>query len=77
MSAQQTFQRSQHTCSLCLSLIALHSPAPPCAEHQEGLQILHYHDGEKYEPHHDFFHDKVNQQPDHGGQRVVTILMYL
>lgn len=52
-------------------------PSPPCAEHQEGLQILHYHDGEKYEPHHDFFHDKVNQQPDHGGQRVVTILMYL
>ena len=43
----------------------------------EGLQILHYVDGQKYEPHHDFFHDSVNQAPELGGQRVATILMYL
>ena len=43
----------------------------------EGLQILHYVDGQKYEPHHDFFHDAVNQAPEMGGQRVATILMYL
>lgn len=32
---------------------------------------------QKYEPHHDFFHDSVNQAPELGGQRVATILMYL
>jgi prolyl 4-hydroxylase len=44
---------------------------------QEGLQILHYHDGQKYEPHNDYFHDDYNQRVQNGGQRVVTILMYL
>ena len=34
-------------------------------------------DGQKYEPHHDFFHDSVNQAPELGGQRVATVLMYL
>ena len=43
----------------------------------EGLQILHYTDGEKYEPHHDFFHDKFNSRPENGGQRIATVLMYL
>mmetsp|Transcript_40660 Transcript_40660/g.90414 ORF Transcript_40660/g.90414 Transcript_40660/m.90414 type:complete len:260 (-) Transcript_40660:572-1351(-) len=46
-------------------------------EHQEGLQILHYQDGQKYEPHFDYFHDPVNARPENGGQRVATILMYL
>lgn len=46
-------------------------------EHQEGLQILHYHDGQKYEPHFDYFHDTLNARPEMGGQRVMTILMYL
>lgn len=46
-------------------------------ENQEGLQILNYHDGQKYEPHFDYFHDQLNANPEHGGQRVVTILMYL
>ena len=46
-------------------------------EHQEGLQILNYHDGQKYEPHFDYFHDAVNAAPDKGGQRVLTMLMYL
>lgn len=46
-------------------------------ENQEGFQILHYQDGQKYEPHHDFFHDKMNQSPSRGGQRLATVLMYL
>lgn len=46
-------------------------------ENGEGIQILHYVDGQKYEPHHDFFHDKVNALPENGGQRVATVLMYL
>ena len=45
------------------------------AEHQESLQILHYQNGQKYEPHNDYFHDSVNARPEHGGQRVATILM--
>lgn len=39
--------------------------------------MLRYVDGQKYEPHYDYFHDTVNTQIDHGGQRVVTMLMYL
>ena len=27
-------------------------------ENGEGMQVLHYVHGQKYEPHHDFFHDK-------------------
>ncbi|KAL6758130.1 hypothetical protein V8C86DRAFT_2604305 [Haematococcus lacustris] len=46
-------------------------------ENQEGLQILHYHNGQKYEPHFDFFHDQLNTRPENGGQRVATVLMYL
>ncbi|GAB2220359.1 hypothetical protein Droror1_Dr00008006 [Drosera rotundifolia] len=44
-------------------------------ENGEAMQILHYENGEKYEPHFDYFHDKVNQQL--GGHRVATVLMYL
>jgi hypothetical protein len=29
--------------------------------HQEDLQVLRYQDGQKYEPHHDFFDDEVCQ----------------
>eukprot|EP00879_Flechtneria_rotunda_P002604 GHRR01002805.1.p1 GENE.GHRR01002805.1~~GHRR01002805.1.p1 ORF type:complete len:312 (+),score=60.59 GHRR01002805.1:150-1085(+) len=46
-------------------------------ENQEGLQVLKYVDGQKYEPHHDYFHDVFNKDPARGGQRVVTVLMYL
>eukprot|EP01026_Neomeris_dumetosa_P079404 TRINITY_DN86746_c0_g1_i4.p1 TRINITY_DN86746_c0_g1~~TRINITY_DN86746_c0_g1_i4.p1 ORF type:complete len:349 (-),score=30.08 TRINITY_DN86746_c0_g1_i4:213-1193(-) len=45
--------------------------------HQEAMQILHYENGQKYEPHHDYFHDPVNALPENGGQRIVTVLMYL
>lgn len=39
------------------------------------MQILHYENGQKYEPHFDYFHDKSNQEL--GGHRVATVLMYL
>ncbi|GAB2297528.1 Probable prolyl 4-hydroxylase 7 [Dionaea muscipula] len=44
-------------------------------ENGEAIQILHYEHGQKYEPHYDYFHDKVNQQL--GGHRIATVLMYL
>lgn len=47
------------------------------ADHGEGLQVLRYQDGQKYEPHHDYFYDPVNARPENGGQRIVTVLMYL
>ena len=47
------------------------------AEHQEALQLLKYEHGQKYEAHNDYFHDAANAAPEHGGQRVATMLMYL
>lgn len=44
-------------------------------ENGEAMQILHYENGQKYEPHFDFFHDKANLEL--GGHRVATVLMYL
>ncbi|XP_004302371.1 PREDICTED: probable prolyl 4-hydroxylase 7 [Fragaria vesca subsp. vesca] len=44
-------------------------------ENGEAMQILHYENGQKYEPHYDYFHDKANQEL--GGHRVATVLMYL
>ncbi|XP_051115445.1 probable prolyl 4-hydroxylase 10 isoform X2 [Andrographis paniculata] len=44
-------------------------------EHGEGLQVLHYEVGQKYEPHYDYFSDEFNTQ--NGGQRIATVLMYL
>lgn len=46
-------------------------------ENGESLQILKYVNGEKYDPHTDYFHDSVNSNSAHGGQRIVTVLMYL
>lgn len=45
------------------------------AEHGEGLQVLHYEVGQKYEPHFDYFLDEFNTK--NGGQRIATLLMYL
>ncbi|EYU36811.1 hypothetical protein MIMGU_mgv1a011044mg [Erythranthe guttata] len=45
------------------------------AEHGEGLQVLHYEVGQKYEPHYDYFLDDFNTK--NGGQRIATVLMYL
>ncbi|XP_042469658.1 probable prolyl 4-hydroxylase 3 [Zingiber officinale] len=44
-------------------------------EHGEGLQVLHYEVGQKYESHFDYFTDEFNTQ--NGGQRIATLLMYL
>ncbi|VFQ88687.1 unnamed protein product [Cuscuta campestris] len=44
-------------------------------ENGEGLQILHYEVGQKYEPHYDYFLDDFNTK--NGGQRIATVLMYL
>ncbi|RAL46492.1 hypothetical protein DM860_004771 [Cuscuta australis] len=44
-------------------------------ENGEGLQVLHYEVGQKYEPHYDYFADEYNIK--NGGQRVATLLMYL
>jgi prolyl 4-hydroxylase len=46
-------------------------------ENGESLQILKYVNGQEYKPHTDYFHDKVNADPSHGGQRIATVLMYL
>ncbi|KAF3546437.1 hypothetical protein DY000_02009470 [Brassica cretica] len=44
-------------------------------ENGEGLQVLHYEVGQKYEPHHDYFSDAYNVK--RGGNRIATVLMYL
>ncbi|KAK7376169.1 hypothetical protein VNO78_35023 [Psophocarpus tetragonolobus] len=44
-------------------------------EHGEGLQILHYEVGQKYDPHFDTFNDRFNIE--NGGQRIATMLMYI
>ncbi|MFS8010333.1 putative procollagen-proline 4-dioxygenase [Helianthus anomalus] len=44
-------------------------------EHGEGLQVLHYEVGQKYDSHYDYFLDEYNTR--NGGQRMATVLMYL
>ncbi|CAI9771027.1 unnamed protein product [Fraxinus pennsylvanica] len=44
-------------------------------ENGEDIQVLRYEPGQKYEPHYDYFVDKVNIA--RGGHRIATILMYL
>ncbi|KAJ1380029.1 Prolyl 4-hydroxylase, alpha subunit [Sesbania bispinosa] len=44
-------------------------------EHGEGLQVLHYEVGQKYDPHFDYFLDEFNTK--NGGQRIATMLMYI
>lgn len=46
-----------------------------CLENGEDIQVLRYMHGEKYEPHYDYFTDKVNTI--RGGHRTATVLMYL
>jgi prolyl 4-hydroxylase len=45
----------------------------------EGIQILNYVDGGEYKPHFDYFPDNEGGQANmvKGGQRIITILMYL
>ncbi|RYR30988.1 hypothetical protein Ahy_B01g055784 isoform B [Arachis hypogaea] len=44
-------------------------------ENGEDIQVLRYEHGQKYDPHYDYFSDKVNIA--RGGHRVATVLMYL
>jgi hypothetical protein len=44
-------------------------------ENGEDIQVLRYMHGEKYEPHYDYFTDKVNTI--RGGHRTATVLVYL
>jgi prolyl 4-hydroxylase len=49
-------------------------------DHGEGLQILHYGVGAEYVPHYDFFLPESSGSAVHvkkGGQRVITVIMYL
>lgn len=45
--------------------------------HGEPLQVLKYINGQKYDAHHDYFHDDVNPARERGGQRIATMLMYM
>ena len=44
-------------------------------DHGEAIQVLRYSDGQKYDPHFDYFHDPNNIS--RSGQRVATALLYL
>ena len=49
-------------------------------ERGEGLQILRYRPGARYEPHYDYFDPEKSGTPriiERGGQRVGTLVMYL
>jgi prolyl 4-hydroxylase len=49
-------------------------------EYGEGLQILRYRPGARYEPHYDYFDPEKAGTPrilERGGQRVGTLVMYL
>lgn len=46
----------------------------------EGIQVLHYRPGDRYEPHYDYFDPLASGGPallERGGQRRGTLLMYL
>jgi prolyl 4-hydroxylase len=45
-------------------------------DHGEGLQVLNYEIGEEYKLHFDFFPNHM-VNPNEGGQRVATLLIYL
>ncbi|KAG5022823.1 hypothetical protein JHK82_018723 [Glycine max] len=42
-------------------------------EHGEGIQVLHYEVGQKYEPHYDYYLNDFNTK--NRGQRIATMLM--
>ncbi|XP_059433700.1 probable prolyl 4-hydroxylase 4 [Corylus avellana] len=44
-------------------------------ENGEDIQVLRYEPGQKYDPHYDYFADKINIA--RGGHRTATVLMYL
>ena len=54
---------------------SIHKLTLKLSEHGEGLQVLHYEVGQKYDAHFDYFLDEFNTK--NGGQRLATLLMYL
>ncbi|MBF6631140.1 MAG: 2OG-Fe(II) oxygenase [Comamonas sp.] len=49
-------------------------------DHGEGLQVLNYHPGAQYKPHHDYFNPHEPGSAAllrRGGQRVATVVIYL
>lgn len=49
-------------------------------KHHEGLQVLHYGEGGRYDPHHDYFlpsTESANKLTAETGQRLGTVLLYL
>ena len=74
-AAPLEFVNGQQQCHAAAERIAaaagLHEP------NGEGMQILRYENGQKYDPHYDYFHDQVNSAPRRGGQRMATMLIYL
>lgn len=56
---------SNQSCNICVWI----------SENGEDIQVLRYEHGQKYDPHYDYFTDKVNIAQ--GGHRFVTVLMYL
>lgn len=49
-------------------------------ENGEGIQVLHYRVGAQYRPHYDYFPENETggkKYIDQGGQRIVTLIMYL
>lgn len=62
-----------HTMSRGFSLMLISFFSPP--ENGEDIQVLRYEEGQRYEPHYDYFTDKVNIV--RGGHRLATVLMYL
>jgi len=70
--------RASPVTSTLESRLALLSGLPE--KHGEGLQILHYREGGEYQPHFDYFDPLVagsTRQLARGGQRLVTIIVYL
>ncbi|KAF6254960.1 hypothetical protein COO60DRAFT_261018 [Scenedesmus sp. NREL 46B-D3] len=45
------------------------------ADNAEGMQVLHYENGQEYRPHHDYF--SFAERDKNGGNRMATVLMYL
>ncbi|OIT03288.1 putative prolyl 4-hydroxylase 4 [Nicotiana attenuata] len=71
--ATWTFLPKGLAMSVCSNLMDISFFSLP--ENGEDIQVLRYEEGQKYEPHYDYFSDKVNIV--RGGHRLATVLMYL
>ncbi|VFQ70146.1 unnamed protein product [Cuscuta campestris] len=68
-------QNRNSVAPLSSTVVSIALPRKKFTENGEGLQVLHYEVGQKYEPHFDYFLDEFNTK--NGGQRIATLLMYL